>query len=108
MPDTPHRALCFYERPGPPPDRADPWSYPKLQVMARDEAGPSRPAHDVLQDLVGALHRTRNTRWAAGTADELFVSECMATVSGIEPLGTDVQGRPQFTVTFQLELITAC
>lgn len=103
MPDSPHRALCFYERPGPPPDSVDPWSYPQLQVMARDEAGSARPAHDVLQDIVDALHGTRNVVWAAGTLDETFVAACDALTSGIVPLGRDQQGRSQFTVSFQLE-----
>lgn len=103
MPDTPDRALCFYVRPGPPPDGADPWAYPQLQVMARDEPGPARPCHDVLQDIVDELHGTENTVWAAGTLDEVFVTRCRVNVSGLVDLGRDAKGRPQYTVTFQLE-----
>lgn len=103
MPDTPHRALCWYPRPGPPPDVASPWAYPQVQVMARDEPGRSRPSHDVLQDLVDALHGTHNVTWAGGTADEVFVTRCTVIVSGIVDLGRDAQQRPQHTVTFQLE-----
>lgn len=107
LPNQPDRALCFYERPGPPPDRADPWSYPRLQILARDNPGPARPSRDVLAAIVDSLHRTRNVRWAAGTDDEVFVTECMTAVSGVVDLGRDAAGRQQHTVTFQLELITA-
>jgi hypothetical protein len=105
MPTAPDRLLCFYLRPGPPEDKASGWSFPQLQILARDVPGPSRPSQDVLAAIKAALHGTRNIVWADGTADEVFVSECMTLESGLVPLGPDKAGRPQWSITFQLELI---
>lgn len=106
MPDQPDNAVGVYTRPGPPPDSADPWSYPKGQLVVRTEAGPSRTGIEFIEQIVAALHGTRNVVWAPSTPDELFVTSCDANESGIVPLGPDQAGRPRWSITCNLEVMT--
>lgn len=107
MPSTPDRLICIYNRPGPAPDRVDPWEYPQVQVLARDAPGPSRPTQDLLTAIAQAVHGTTNLSWAAGTVDEVWVTSCDKATSGLVNLGPDQSGRPVWSITFQTELNTA-
>ncbi|WP_158306845.1 minor capsid protein [Amycolatopsis sp. BJA-103] len=107
MPPSPNTCWTVYTLPSFP--RAEPtidYETPEVQAVYRtasDVSPLARPGFEMVDRLRRALDGTDNTRWADSTVDEVDVLTCDASSSAPVPLGPDPQGRPRWSVSFQLE-----
>ncbi|PXY20312.1 minor capsid protein [Prauserella endophytica] len=103
MPSTPDRCVCVIPRTGFPSTDLSGYERPELQVVLRDAVGtPWQVGHDDAEAIRLALRDTAAITWAAGTEHEQEIFSCDANEPQPFWLGPDANGRPRWSVSFQL------
>lgn len=97
MPPTKGDAIALYPYTGPDaPDSRNGWAYPRMQVRARS-ADPLR-AQQYLADVLSSLQGIGPVTLEGG----VFLQDCHALESGPMSMGTDDNGRHEYTQNYQL------
>lgn len=97
MPPTKGEAIALYPYTGPDaPDSRNAWSYPRMQVRARS-ADPLA-AQQLLADVFASLQGYGPVTLEGG----VFLQDCHALESGPMSMGTDDNGRHEYTQNYQL------
>ena len=106
LPDAPDEAVVILSRAGFPSLDLSGYETPELQVIVRGAAGPVRPARTLAERIRRALHDTDTVTWADGTPDVAPIFTCVANEPSPLSLGFDPNGRPQWSVSFQITHLT--
>lgn len=93
--------IAFIDQPGSPPETATGHDYPSVQVLCRSSKGTNgySRGYDAMTFIQRTLHLID-----PDSTDGLRYPELVSSVSstGIAPLGSDSEDRPQFSTNFRL------
>lgn len=84
---------------GEPADGRNPWEFPRLQVRVRGTKDASDTG-DRADDIYSELHALGPLELPTG----VWLQYSYSPQSGPVPLGPDANGRPEYTVNFQLDI----
>lgn len=103
MPAAPEDALALFTQPG---RKADRFRRPGVQVIVRADGtgGRAREGYERAQSILEALDGTARVLWGAGTPDAVRIAWCEAQQAAPVNLGDDDNGRPRWSVRFDVEL----
>lgn len=111
LPDKPVAAVAAYSRPGgAETDGGNGYDEPGVQFVVRgDKANPATPGraragYGRAKRIRDELHGLSGVLLAPGTADEVWLVQCLATTSEPVNLGDDPDDRPRWTVDFRTEV----
>lgn len=107
LPDVPVDAVAAYGRPGgADTDGGHGYDEPAAQFIVRGDhkTGGRRAGYDRATAIRDALHGLSGVTIAAGTDDETYVVQCLATQSEPTDLGGDPDNRPRWSVPVRAEV----
>lgn len=108
LPDVPVNAVGAYARPGgAETDGGHGYDEPGAQFIVRGDhkAGQGRRAGwDRAKAIRDALHGLSAMRLAQGTADEMWLVQCLATTSEPVDIGGDPDNRPRWSIEVRGEV----
>lgn len=106
LPLDPVAAVGIYSQSGSQPRNRERIRRPGLQIIVRgdDTGGRARSGFERAHAIMVALDDTAHVTWADGTPDAARVAWCLALQSAPVDLGTDENGRPRWSVRFDVEL----
>ncbi|MFJ8815421.1 minor capsid protein [Amycolatopsis thermoflava] len=107
MPSTPDEAVCVYPSPSfPPDDDLSGYDNPELQVVVRTAKDAGHEVGYAAAEAIRLdLRDTASVVWAAGAEHEQHIFSCDANESAPVNLGPDANGRPRWSVSFQLKTL---
>jgi hypothetical protein len=106
LPDKPVIAVAAYTRPGgADTDGGHGYDEPAVQLLVRADpaGGRARSGYERAQAIRDALHGLSGVTLAAGTVDEVWLVQMLATSSEPVNIGDDPDNRPRWSVTFRAE-----
>lgn len=108
LPAEPVDAVGLWSRPGPHADLTE-LSRSGLQAVVRStpDTGRARAGYTRCVALRDALHGLRHVTLAPGTEDEARLISCIARTDEPVNLGDDTNGRPRWSITFDLQTVHA-
>ena len=103
LPHTPENAVGVYAQPGRKVGR---FRRPGVQIIVRADGtgGRARAGYERAQDILEALDGTSHLAWGDGSGDAVRVAWCEALQAQPLSLGDDDNGRPRWSVRFDVEL----
>jgi hypothetical protein len=111
MPDKPVRSVAAFTRGGGAgTDGGHGYDEPAVQFLVRTDpkaqgaTGRARDGYVWASQIRDALHGLSGVTIAAGTDDEVYVVQCLATQSEPTNIGDDADDRPRWSVPVQLEV----
>lgn len=111
MPDVPVASVAAFARPGSADtDGGNGYDSPGVQFLVRgdpDDAGTpgrARSGFGRAAAIRAALHGLSNVLLAEGTADEVWLVQCLAVQSQPINVGDDPDDRPRWSVEVQCEV----
>jgi hypothetical protein len=111
LPDKPVAAVGAFARPGAADtDGGNGYDSPGVQFLVRgdpdDPQTPGRAGSGFTRaaDIRKALHGLTSLTLAEGTADEVWLVQCLAVQSQPVSLGVDADNRPKWSVEVQCEV----
>lgn len=104
MPSTPDTAVAVMAGAGLPQPTKGAHDLPTLQILVRG-ADPVA-SHDLAQAIYSDLNCLDGVELATGTAHEVFVHGCTAAQSAPIPLGLDPNQRHEWSLNFDLSILS--
>lgn len=109
LPDAPAAAVAAFTRPGgAETDGGHGYDEPGVQFLVRGDptgvGGRYRSGYDRAVQIRRALHGLASVTLAEGTADEVWLVQCLATQSAPTNIGPDPDNRPRWSVEVRCEV----
>jgi hypothetical protein len=107
LPDKPVAGVAAFSRPGgAETDGGHGYDEPGVQFIVRGDPGTgrARSGFERAAGIRAALHGLSAVTLAEGTADQVYLVQCLATTSAPVNIGVDADNRPRWSIEFRTEV----